>query len=188
MAFRHPVRVMLALAAAFPAAAQDDEAQYDQSKVPLEVDTRDPKLVKIVLVAGPQSHHPGDHEHFAGMALLMGLLRQTPGVFPVMARNGWPKNEKLFEHPVTRGVVPFAQQDEWYYNMRWCEGMKGVTPLLRAVPPNQTRGSEDAKKYPGRAEIVAWAFERPNGGRSFGITGGHSHKKWGESDCDCECE
>jgi hypothetical protein len=58
--------------------------------------------------------------------------------------------------------------------------MKGVTPLLKAVPPDQSRRTEDARKYPGRAEIVAWAFERPNGGRSFGATGGHSNKNWGE--------
>ena len=31
-------------------------------------------------------------------AILMNMLKQTPGVFPVMARDGWPKNpEKTFE-------------------------------------------------------------------------------------------
>ncbi|MGD0093305.1 MAG: ThuA domain-containing protein [Planctomycetota bacterium] len=236
--------------------AEEEVDPYDQSKVPLEVEPTDPNAIKIVLVAGSKSHGPNDHEYFAGLALLANMLRQTPNVFPVMAREGWPKNEKIFEgaksiaffsdgraghpivkpgrmdilqkyidqgagwvnihyavdyppavgdriltwmggyydvgcsvnpfwvadfksipeHPVTRGLKPFTARDEWYYNMRFCEGMKGVTPLLQAVPPDNTRGTADAKKYPGRAEIVAWAFERPNGGRSFGFTGGHSHK------------
>ena len=41
---------------------------------------------------------------------------------------------KLPEHPITRGVRPFAMRDEWYFNMRFVEGMKGVTPILTAVP------------------------------------------------------
>src|SRR5438128_4389831 len=71
-----------------------DVDPYDQSKVPLEVQPADPALTKIVLVAGRQSHGPGDHEFFAGCAILMKLLQQTPGVFPVMARDGWPKDEE----------------------------------------------------------------------------------------------
>src|ERR1700722_4037973 len=63
---------------------------YDQSKVPLEVEPpADFKGKKIVLVAGSRSHGPGDHEFFAGTAILMNLLKQTPNVWPVMARDGW---------------------------------------------------------------------------------------------------
>ncbi len=51
---------------------------YDQSKVPLEVEPpADFKGKKIVLVAGSRSHGPGDHEFFAGTAILMNLLKQT---------------------------------------------------------------------------------------------------------------
>ena len=81
----------------FPAARAADVDPYDQSGVPLEVEPKDPSLTKIVIVAGRLSHGPGDHEFFAGSAILMKLLQQTPGVFPVMARDGWPKNEKIFE-------------------------------------------------------------------------------------------
>src|SRR6516165_6516930 len=82
-----------------------DVDPYDQSGVRLEVQPTDPSLTKIVLVAGRQSHGPGDHEFFAGSALLMKMLQQTPGVFPVMARDGWPKNPKTFEG--ARAVVFF---------------------------------------------------------------------------------
>src|SRR5262249_40484487 len=74
-----------------------DVDPFDQSGVPLEVQPTDPALTKIVLVAGRQSHAAGEHEFFAGCSILMKLLQQTQGVFPVMARDGWPKNPKTFE-------------------------------------------------------------------------------------------
>src|SRR5947199_6004349 len=74
-----------------------DVDPYDQSGVPIEKQPTDPSLAKIVLVAGRQSHGPGEHEFFAGCAILMKLLQQTPGVFPVMARDGWPKDSRTFE-------------------------------------------------------------------------------------------
>ena len=27
---------------------------------------------------------------------------------------------------------------------------------------------------------MMWVFERPDGGRSFGFTGGHTHTNWGD--------
>ncbi len=252
----------LAAAAILALFAQDIDP-YDQSQVPLEVEPSDPGPAKIVLVAGKASHGPGHHEYFAGLALLMKVLRQTPGAFPVLARDGWPKNEKIFEgaraivffadgggghpllapgrmdllqkeidrgagfacihygvnfprqagtrilswlggyyeagysasgastwtaeyktlpdHPVARGLQPFTLKDEWYYHMRFVPDMKGVTPILKAVPPDSTRNSEDAKKHAGEPEVTAWAFEREGGGRSFGTTGGHYHENWGDA-------
>lgn len=249
----------LALALGVPAARAADP--YDQSKVPLEVEPpADFHGKKIVLVAGRASHGPGEHEFFAGCAVLMNLLKQTDGVWPVMARDGWPKNEKIFDgaaslvffmdggaghpvikpghmetiqklldkgagwvnlhyaveypkepgqrvlswmggyyetgysinphwdadirslptHPITRGVKPFTIRDEWYYNIRFPGDMKGVTPILTAIPPDNTRGTKAAKEHPGRPEHLAWAFERPDGGRGFGFTGAHFHRNWAE--------
>lgn len=89
-------------------------------------------------------------------------------------------------NPVTRGVKPFWSQDEWYYNMRFREGMKGVTPILTAVPPDSTRqGKDDAhggnpfvRANKGRPETVLWLSENEGGGRGFGCTGGHFHRNW----------
>ena len=86
---------------------------------------------------------------------------------------------KLPEHPTTEGVKPFTINDEWYYNMRFPESSGHIQPLLVATPPDRTRGTEAAKSHPGREEIVAWAVERPDGGRGFGFTGGHNHENWG---------
>ena len=71
---------------------------YDQSKVALEVEPpADFKGKRVLIVAGRESHGPGDHEFFAGSAILFELLKQNKGDFPIMARDGWPKNEKLFD-------------------------------------------------------------------------------------------
>ena len=75
---------------------------FDRSNVPIEVQPTDPKAVKIVLIAGDSVGHPsGDHEHFAGCALLMRMLQQTPGVAPVMAKDGWPANPETLKNART---------------------------------------------------------------------------------------
>jgi hypothetical protein len=64
---------------------------------------------------------------------------------------------------------------------------KNVTPILSAVPPDSTRekpddahgGNPAVRARKGMSEVVAWAYERPDGGRGFGFTGGHYHKNWG---------
>ncbi len=226
-------------------------APQDRSDVPLEVEPSDASLSKIVILAGSFSKGKGEHEYFAGSALLMKMLKQTPGVAPVMAAEGWPKNERILEgaksivfymdgggkqpvlqpeklqlieklaargvgivhlhqiidypkshtdrilpliggvwvpgagarghwdgvfdrfveHPITRGVAPFKENDGFIYKLKFVEGMKGVTPLLRTSPPKATlKDSED---------IVSWAYQRPDGGRSFVFTGCHLHESWG---------
>jgi type 1 glutamine amidotransferase len=225
---------------------------------------------KILLLAGPPSHGPGEHEHRAGCLLLKSCLDRVPGVSAVVYSNGWPKDPAVFEgaatvvlysdgggghpalqddrlqqldrlmkkgvglvcihyateptlekgeqefidwiggcfeidrsvnphwdanfkvlpkHPITRGVEPFNINDEWYFNMRFREGMKGVHPILTAVPPQSTMSRKDGP-HEGNTEVrkavergepqhVAWAAERPGGGRGFGFTGAHFHRNWG---------
>lgn len=97
--------------------------------------------------------------------------------------------KSLPKHPITRGVSPFKLRDEWYFNMRFAEGMKGVTPILVAVPDASTTSRPDgdhsgnptvrAAVARGEPQTVAWAYERPGGGRGFGFTGGHYHQNWG---------
>jgi hypothetical protein len=101
-----------------------------------------------------------------------------------------PKFEKIPEHETTRGVKPFAVNDEWYYHMRFVDDMKGVTPILSATPPLETITKRWDGKKPGshngnqaaledvkagKPQHVAWAFDRPDGGRGFGFTGYHNY-------------
>ena len=100
-----------------------------------------------------------------------------------------PQFNPLPIHPVTRGVKTFSLRDEWYYHMRFRENMKGVTPILSAVPPLSTLDRPDgphsgnpsvrAAVSNGEPQHVMWVVERENGGRGFGFTGGHFHNGWG---------
>ncbi|HWX18662.1 MAG TPA: ThuA domain-containing protein [Candidatus Binatia bacterium] len=229
---------------------------------------------RIVLIAGPPSHGPGEHEHRAGCLLLKSCLDKVPGITSAVYSNGWPQNSsdafagvstvviysdgegghpllrddhletfrelakngvglvcihyaveptkekgerefldwiggcfevnhsvnptwtpdfsKLPEHPITRGVKPFKLRDEWYFHLRFRDEMKGVTPLLTAVPPESTMSRSDgphegnpdvrAAVQRGEPQHVAWACERADGGRGFGFTGAHYHKNWGNNE------
>ncbi|MFM9962342.1 MAG: ThuA domain-containing protein [Planctomycetaceae bacterium] len=219
----------------------------------IEVLPSDPKLAKIVLIAGSNVFKPGEHEYVAGCAVLRDLLKQSPGVAPVLALD-WPKKPEtlagaksvlfLFdggekhqllgadrmaqvrkladegvgfvglhqfvdvpkdlgdrmcdlmgaawekghsqrahwvhkyatfaEHPVSRGVAPFQIDDGYLFKLRFVPEMKGVTPLLRTVSPKAAR-----QELTDEA-IVAWLYERANGGRSFTFTGTHLHASLAE--------
>jgi type 1 glutamine amidotransferase len=233
------------------------ELTEEQKRNPLEVDAPDPKLTKIVLIAGPTSHAGGQHEYFAGCALMAELLKQTPGVWPVLVGDGWPKNEAVLDHaksivvyadagpklplleparwakmkslmeggaglvmlhqtmdvpaeniddlrnwlgaaffadignrghwdmelsevtthPITRGVAPFSVLgDGWLYNLHFAPAAVAVTA---GMVPDKFRTTANSKAHAGRAETIAWAYERPSGGRAFGFTGGDMHKNWG---------
>ncbi|MCH9021785.1 MAG: DUF1080 domain-containing protein [Planctomycetes bacterium] len=92
------------------------------------------------------------------------------------------------KHPIANGVKPFSINDEWYYHMRFQDKMQGVTPILSALPGAETlkrkdgahSGNPHVRAAVARGEIqhVAWAYERPDGGRGFGFTGGHFHRNW----------
>ncbi len=95
-------------------------------------------------------------------------------------------------HPVARGVKPFTIRDEWYFNMRFRKDMSGVTPILSAIPPDETMSRPDGH-HSGNPEVrkmvaekqpqhVCWVVERPDGGRGFGFTGLHFHDNWAHDD------
>ena len=93
-------------------------------------------------------------------------------------------------HPVTRGVKPFSIYDEWYYHMRFTPDRRGITPILSVVPSaetlNRPNGPHSGNPFvradvaKGEPQVLMWTYDRPNGGRGFGFTGGHYHKNWGE--------
>ncbi len=67
-------------------------------------------------------------------------------------------------HAITQGVVDLRVPDEFYFRLKFAkEGT--IQPILR-VP------------IEGNLETVAWAYERPGGGRSFGFTGADRHENW----------
>jgi len=239
--------LLISLVSSLPVLAAEPAARPAIEELP-----SDPKAAKVVLIAGSNFYKPGEHDYVAGCAVLADLLRQTPGVAPVLALD-WPKKpptlagakavvflfdgaekhaalvgdraaqvqklldagaglvqfhqavdypkdfgdrarewagaafEKGFsrrahwvaefktfpDHPVCRGVTPFRVNDGWLSRLRFVPGPKGVTPLLRTTAP---KGPPAA----GTEDVVAWAYDRPGGGRSFSFTGGHLHVSLGE--------
>ncbi len=184
----------------------------------------------VIIYADGGGGHPaiqGDHKQVLGdlAAKGVGLGFMHYGV-EILATNGgpefmewiggyyehqysvnpmWSPNfEKFVGHPITRGVKPFSNRDEWYFNMRFrpatlkdgdasrsgaaISRAPGLTPILVATPSDEVRkGPYVYPKGPynhiveasGREETMMWAYERPNGGRGFGFTGGHTHANWG---------
>jgi hypothetical protein len=222
-----------------------------------------PAETSVLLVAGPKSHGPGQHEHPAGCELLAKHLNTSGLGITAEVSIGWPadaakaaaadalviysdgqdahaakghvaglrqrhaagkglvvlhyaleptdaemaefldeaigghfqpdwsvnpiwkmKDPLLAEHPVTRGVMPFEAEEEFYYHIRFREG---VIPLMRALPPVSSLGDDGPRS--GNPEIrkqlaahvpqtLAWAVENPKGTRGFGFTGGHFHHHW----------
>ncbi|MFN0102596.1 MAG: ThuA domain-containing protein [Bryobacteraceae bacterium] len=63
--------------------------------IPLEEQPKDAKANKIVFIAGSNYFKPGEHEYIGGCAVLMDLVKQTPGIAPVLALD-WPKNPETF--------------------------------------------------------------------------------------------
>ena len=121
------------------------------------------------------------------------LLRWIGGYFEMF----WSVNphwtaefNNLPKHPITQGVKPFRINDEWYYHMRFRDGMSGVKPILSALPPKSTLDRPDGPHSGnpavrtavanGELQHVMWCTERKDGGRGFGFTGGHFHKNWGD--------
>jgi hypothetical protein len=226
----------------------------------------------VLLIAGPPSHGPGEHEHNAGVQLLAKCLRGVPKLETRVALNGWPEDaaaldgvaaiviyadggrrhpalgghlerlaplmekgvglgfihyaieptaaegepeflkwvggafevnwsvnpswdaavESLPRHEITRGVRPFHLKDEWYFHLRFTPDAARLTPLLVAIPTADTVSRPDGPHEGNPAmraavaahepQTLAWAYERKDGGRGFGFTGGHSHANWGQDD------
>jgi len=102
-----------------------------------------------------------------------------------------PEFTEFPKHPICNGVKPFAVRDEWYFNMRFREGMKGITPILSAKPSDAVRDGpyvyprgpyKHIQEAKGRSEAMMWAADRPDGGRGVGFTGGHFHRNWANDD------
>jgi hypothetical protein len=125
------------------------ELTEEQQKITLEADSPNPALVKIVLLAGSTSNKAGQHEYFAGCALLAEWLRQTPGVWPVLVADGWPKNEEIFKGAKAVVVyadggpkLPFLEESKWNRIKGLVQAGAGLVMLHQAVDVPEARAEE----------------------------------------------
>ena len=65
-------------------------------------------------------------------------------------------------HPTVRGIQPFEVKDEFYFQLKFADAKPAPQPIWRI-------------SVDGTPQTVAWAWERPDGGRSFGFSGLHFH-------------
>jgi len=234
----------------------NDQAHRSQASEATPLASR--PVTSIVLVAGPVRLHDrvGHHDYLAGCALLADLLRQTPGISPIIISDGWPEDETVFAraaaivfydggsgkqvflqsparidhiqkavdtgvgiamihqavafpqewtdrgkawiggtyvpglshrghwktyhqdfpaHPITSGVGSWNIKDGWLNHIQFVKDMRGITPLLWSG--KRYKGSRKG----GNDDIVAWVYERPEGGRSFSFTGLDAHSAWSVS-------
>jgi len=68
-------------------------------------------------------------------------------------------------HPIVNGVGPLKIRDEFYYTLKFAKPQQSISPLVQ-VPID------------GKLHTVGWAFQRPDGGKSFGFSGCHFHENW----------
>jgi type 1 glutamine amidotransferase len=108
-----------------------------------------------------------DAKYIAGHRARIGAVHGGPDRKYIFTKQ--PVRVEVLPHPITTGLDDFELKDEYYYQLKRSPQGK-VTPLL-LVP------IED------NAEMVAWAFERPDGGRSFGFSGMHFHDHWKQLEC-----
>jgi hypothetical protein len=69
-------------------------------------------------------------------------------------------------------VAEWTSEDGWLNSIQFVEGMRGVTPLVWSG--KRAQGASDG----GAADVVGWAYERREGGRSFAYTGIDAHAAW----------
>jgi type 1 glutamine amidotransferase len=101
-----------------------------------------------------------DAQYIDGQLNLLGATRGGPQRKYVESLGNYHRVEP--EHPIFKGVPDFTAFDEHYYRL---ERRKDIQPLLTV-------------RIDGNDEMVAWAFEREGGGRSFGFVGLHFHANW----------
>jgi len=80
---------------------------------------------------------------------------------------------KPADHPIGNGVGEFLLTDEFYPTIRFFEDGKKVTPILTGTLHPQFRDDKPLVIDKAEVHVVAWAFEREDGGRAFAFTGLH---------------
>jgi hypothetical protein len=97
------------------------------------------------------------------------------------------KASPIAAHPAARGVGELNFQDEIYFHLRFRESLRGIAPLLMALPPSGVvtqdgprsgNAAVRAALARGEPQTIAWTCLNENGARGFGFTGGHAHRFW----------
>lgn len=188
--FMGGVRVLQALLAPYPemkiTVAKADEPWAEG---PGLIDQADGVVLLVTQGARWMQTDPARHDALKRLAARKGAIvalhwsigahdgKYIPGQLALLGgtRGGPQRKYKVLEtdvtviapkHPVTAGIGNFRIHDEFYYRLDLMpKNAPGFTPLLSA-------------RVDDNDEPVCWAWERPDGGRSFGYVGFHFHETW----------
>lgn len=129
------------------------------------------RLAMLTTLAGKEVGFVGLHwgigskeaANVEGYQRLVGGCHGGPDrKYVVVETDAQPPDTKC---PITAGIGKFRVKDEFYYQIKFVKSDPPVKPVLTVT-------------IDGRAEPVAWSWERTGGGRSFGFSGLHFHSNW----------
>src|SRR5262245_37894957 len=137
---------------------------------PIEEPPADPKAAKIVIIAGSNYFKAGEHDYVGAASVLADLLRQTPGVAPVIALD-WPKKPETLAG--AKAVVFFfdgaekhaaIKGDRLAQVQKLAEGGCGIVQFHQAVDypkdfGDRARGWGGAAWEKGIGERAHWVEE-----------------------------
>ncbi len=83
-------------------------------------------------------------------------------------------------HPVSHGVEAFTYRDEFYPTIRFVDERRGLTRILAGALHVDFREGRHLVLDRPTLSTVGWAYERADGGRSFGYTGAHYLRSFDE--------
>jgi hypothetical protein len=104
-----------------------------------------------------------DEQYIQGQLALLGGTRGGPQRKYKVIENDVQLAET--PHPILRGLASFRIKDEFYYRLDLVPASPAFHPLLKT-------------NLDGNDETICWAWERPDGGRSFVYVGLHFHANW----------
>ncbi|HLY11847.1 MAG TPA: ThuA domain-containing protein [Planctomycetota bacterium] len=115
-----------------------------------------PEGKKLVILAGKQSHGPGDHEFRAGSLLLKKCLDRTAGLEVVVVPNGWPEDPKVFDGATAvvvyadgGGGHPFLQGDHSRVIGELAKKGVGIGAMHYGVEVPKDKGGPDFLEWIG---------------------------------------
>jgi hypothetical protein len=104
-----------------------------------------------------------DAEHIEPYLRLLGGCHGGPDRRYTVIETQW---QATGGHPITTAVnARLKVRDEFYFRLKLTQPEGAIEPIVR-VP------------IEGQDETVAWTWQRPDGGRSFGFSGLHFHDNW----------
>src|ERR1700677_850345 len=119
---------------------------------------------KIVFLAGPPSHGPGEHEYRAGLLLLAGCLDKTPGSTTIVYTNAWPSGADAFDGASSIVVYtdggpadPLLQDDRLKTLGPVMARGVGLVCLHYAVEPTIDKGEKEFLQWLGGAFEINWS-------------------------------